>query len=117
MDIAQVKMFIHRESLLDKVYFARDIQTLFDNCKYAKDYIALWGVLDTPNGDTLFEIDCSYSGEPILLRRFMHIDSFLKFNNNCELIAFDASANKMVQKYLDEREQILNEIKELNLNL
>ena len=106
MDIAKVKMFIHRECLKNKIYFSRDIQTLFDKCKDAQDYIALWGLLDTENGGTLFEIDCSYAGEPIVMRRFMHIDSFMKFHNYAELIPFDASAEKLVKKYIDKRDKL-----------
>ena len=89
MEIANVKRYICRDAYLDKIYISRSLQTLFDNVKLARDYIGLMGVLDTPIGEVLFSIEESYSHDPILMRRIMHYDTFMKFHLYSIIIDLD----------------------------
>jgi hypothetical protein len=86
MDIAKAKLFICHDAFLDKIYMSKDIQTLFDNVDVARKYIGLFCVVDTEGGETVFEVDQSYDYEPVIMHRHMHFDTFLKFNNDCEII-------------------------------
>lgn len=82
MELCNAKRFLCRDAFLDIVYEAKDLQTLLDEVELARKYIGLFGVFDTPIGEVLFEIDESYSHEPIVMHRFMHYDSFCKFHND-----------------------------------
>lgn len=41
----------------------------------------IYAVLETESGDTLMNMEWSYSGEPIIMRRFIHKDYFIKYKN------------------------------------
>lgn len=89
MEIANVKRYVCRDALLNKIYISRSLGTLFDNVELARDYIGLMGVLDTSVGEVLFSIEESYSYEPILLHRIMHYDTFMRFFPYAEIIDLD----------------------------
>lgn len=41
----------------------------------------IYAVVETESGDTLMEMDWSYAGEPIIMRRFIHKEFLIKFRN------------------------------------
>jgi hypothetical protein len=94
MDISQVKLFVRRGSLDNTITFSKDLESLQNIENYK---IGLFGIIETENGDTLFEIDFKYNDEPFVWHRFMHINSFLGFNTYSERIFKD----KYSKKYID----------------
>ena len=93
MDINKVKLFVRRGSLDHTITFAKDLDSLKDIENYK---IGLFGIIETENGDILFEIDFKYDGEPFVWRRFMHINSFLGFNTYAERIFKDEYSKKYI---------------------
>lgn len=78
MEISKCKIFIYRNVLANEIYFAKDLNTLL-SCIDEHNKSSLFGLIEIENGDTLFSIDFTYSGEPFVWDRFMHIKSFLGF--------------------------------------
>lgn len=72
---------IHDEQ---KIYISKDLNKILE--KTDGELISVYAALEMPNGLTLFTMDFSYSDEPLIMHRFMHIDSFLKFNNDREIV-------------------------------
>lgn len=93
MDINQVKLFVRRGSLDNTITFAKDLESLQDIENYK---IGLFGIIETENGDILFQIDFKYDGEPFVWHRFMHINSFLGFNTYAERIFKDEYSKKYI---------------------
>lgn len=88
MDITKAKRFYYMDPMTDKVYTAKNIQTLFDEIEDAKLLCGVFGLVDTAYGQILFDVDFNYDNEPCLVRKFMHIDSFVRFYKN-DIIEID----------------------------
>lgn len=86
MEIAKAKYFVCWDTFGNTLYKAKKLQTLFDEVKLARYYIGLMGVLDTEIGEVLFKVEESYSGEPILMERVMHIKSFMGFHPYAKIV-------------------------------
>lgn len=39
----------------------------------------IYAVIETESGDTLMNMDWAYSGEPIIMNRFIHKEYFMKY--------------------------------------
>lgn len=86
MELALAKEFIFCPIIFDEghLYISKDLNKLMEMNKLS--LTGIYAVIDTSNGEKLFEMDFSYSGEPIIMRVFIHKDSFLSFNNDREII-------------------------------
>lgn len=98
MEISKVKYFAHQDVLNDTIIWSRDIESLQDIDCYD---IGLYGVLETSEGDILFQIDFTYDGEPFVWRKFMHMDSYLKFYRNRPLKYLDKQSEKYIKDYIE----------------
>lgn len=80
MELSQAKRFIYRDYDNEILYISRDFWKLMDMTdNIASDILA---VCDTQVGEQAFEMDSNYSGEPFIYRRFMHMDSFMRFHSS-----------------------------------
>lgn len=86
MELALAKEFIYCPifSDIDHLYISKDLNKLMEMNEFS--LTSIYAVIDTPNGEKLFGMDFAYSGEPIIMSVFLHKESFLKFNNDREII-------------------------------
>lgn len=85
MDVAKAKFFVYHGFKDENViYVSRDIQTLIDK----QDAIIpiINAVVETESGEIMFDMDTTYSGEPIITRRFMHYETYKQFHPSCKII-------------------------------
>ena len=47
---------------------------------------SIFAVVETESGDTLMYMDWAYSGEPIIMGRFLHKEFFLEANYSQEIV-------------------------------
>lgn len=96
MDISKVKYFVHLDVLAGTIIYAKDLETM----QTIEDYdISLYGIIETEEGDVLFEIDWTYGGEPFVWQRFMHLKSFLGFYKYRKAKYLDTQSEKFIIKY------------------
>lgn len=67
-----------------KIYISKDLQKLMD--MNDGELFFIYAVIETESGDTLMHMDWSYSGEPIIMRRFIHAEYFRKHHWNKEFV-------------------------------
>lgn len=85
MDKAQAKEFIFLDLWHDdKIYISKDLDKLIELNDGSLN--SIFAVVDTESGEKLFEMDFSYSGEPIIMRVFLHKAFFMKHYSNSEKI-------------------------------
>jgi hypothetical protein len=80
MELAKVKKFVYYDARQKVIYTAKDLSTIFEEFEDSRLYAGLYGIIDTEIGEVMFKIDESYFGEPIVMDRVMHWDSFMKFH-------------------------------------
>lgn len=85
MDIAKAKEFLYMPHDEETIYISKDLQTLLDRSN--GDLISVYAVVETASGETLCYMDFSYAGEPIIMRRFIHKDYFMKHYQRKKIIA------------------------------
>lgn len=85
MEIQFAKEFICQDLMKDIIYITKSFEKVEELLSQDK-YLSVWGVFDTKNGSELFEIDQGYDGEYRAWRKFLHKDSFMKFNNDNKVI-------------------------------
>lgn len=76
MDKEKAKAFLLRHEGERRIYISKDLQELLD--KNDGELFLLYAVIETESGDTLMHMDWSYSGEPIIMHRFIHKEYFMK---------------------------------------
>ena len=79
MDKEKAKEFLFDDHGSNNIYISKDLQKLMDMNN--GDLFFIYAVIETVSGDTLMDMEWSYSGEPIITRRFIHKDSFIEFKN------------------------------------
>lgn len=85
MDIAKAKEFIFLDLWNDeKIYISKDLQKLIDLNDGGLN--SIYAVVDTESGEKLFDMDFAYSGEPIIMRVFLHKKFFMDHYWNREII-------------------------------
>lgn len=85
MDTAKAKEFIFLDIWNDeKIYISKDLQTLID--MNDGSLTSIYAVVDTESGEKLFDMDFAYSGEPIIMRVFLHKKFFMDHYWNREII-------------------------------
>lgn len=76
MDKERAKEFIFFEPLEEIIYISKDVYKLIE---LNEDSLGnIYAVVDTESGEKLFEMDFAYSGEPIIMRVFLHKEFFMK---------------------------------------
>ena len=79
MDKEKAKEYLFDDQKGHKIYISKDLQKLMD--MNDGDLFFIYAVIETESGDTLMNMELSYSGEPIIMRRFIHKDYFIKYKN------------------------------------
>ncbi len=86
MDKEKAKEFLFDAEIINenKIYISKDLQKLIDmnNGKL----ISIFAVVETESGETLMNMDFAYSGEPIIMDRFIHKKFFLNANCNQKVV-------------------------------
>lgn len=85
MEIQFAKEFICQDIMSEIIYITKSFEKVEELLSQFK-WLSVWGVFDTKYGLELFEIDQRYDGEYFTWRRFMHRDSFMKFNNDKTIV-------------------------------
>jgi hypothetical protein len=105
MDISKVKYFIYRSLSLDDrhtIHVCKSVDEIMKIDKYSKRCVGTFGIVETEQGDIAFEIELAYDGEPYVYRKFMHIDSFLKFYTYAKIHCHDKSSHTYMIKLTDQ---------------
>lgn len=88
MDKEIAKAFVlNQEKDCHKIYISKNLQTLLD--KNDGELVWIYAIVETESGDTLCNMDWSYSGEPIIMDRFIHKDFFFEHYSHIEVIDLD----------------------------
>ena len=91
MDKEKARAFLfdgsHGEKDCATLYKSKDLQRLLDMNDGGLYFI--YAIIDTESGETLMNMDWSYSGEPIIMDRFIHLDFYLKYHWNAKVIDLD----------------------------
>lgn len=91
MDKEKAKKFLfdasHRGNDCKSLYLSKDLQKLLD--MNDGKLVFIYAIIDTPSGDTLMHMDWSYSYEPIIMGRFIHLYYFLEFHCDKTIIDLD----------------------------
>lgn len=85
MDKEKAKEFIYYDDENNIIYISKDVQTLIDIHPF-HDLSWIYAVVDTENGEKLFEMDFAYSGEPIIMRVFLHKKYFIEYHWDAKII-------------------------------
>lgn len=83
MELSQAKRFIYKDYDNNTLYISKDFWELMDRANNIVSLIL--AVCDTPAGEQVFEMNTTYNDEHFIYRRFMHLDSFIKFNNDYKI--------------------------------
>lgn len=78
MDIAKAKEFLYVPENEKKFYISKDLWKLIEMSGKRGLKYCIYAILETESGDTLMNMDWSYSNEPIIMDRFIHLNYFLK---------------------------------------
>ena len=86
MDKERAKEFLFDAEIIgeNKIYISKDLQKLID--MNGGRLISIFAVVETESGDTLMHMDWAYSGEPIIMGRFLHKEYFLEANYSQEVV-------------------------------
>lgn len=86
MDKERAKEFIFLDTLHtdDKIYISQDLNKLIDLNEGS--LTSIYAVVDTESGEKLFEMDFAYSGEPIIMRVFLHKNYFMRWYDTLPII-------------------------------
>lgn len=79
MDKETAKEFLFDDQDRHKMYISKDLQKLIDMNNGKLFFI--YAVIETESGDTLMNMDWSYSGEPIIMGRFIHKEFLVKYKD------------------------------------
>ncbi len=84
MDKERAKEFLLDDDDSGKIYISKDLQKLLD--MNGNSLVGIFAVLETESGDTLMHMDWDYSGEPIIMGRFLHKEFFFNANSHQEVV-------------------------------
>ena len=79
MEKEKAKEYLFDDKNSHKIYISKDLQKLMD--MNDGELFFIYAVVETESGDTLMNMEWSYSGEPIIMRRFIHKEYFIKYKN------------------------------------
>lgn len=91
MDKEKAKAFLfdatHGNKHCMTLYKSKDLQRLLDMNN--GELFFIYAIIDTESGETLMNMDWSYSEEPIIMNRFIHLEYFLKYHWDKKVIDLD----------------------------
>lgn len=91
MEKEKAKAFLfdasHGKNHCMNLYKSKDLQRLMD--MNDGELFFIYAIIDTESGETLMNMDWSYSEEPIIIGRFIHLEYFLKSHWNKKVIDLD----------------------------
>lgn len=91
MDKEIAKAFLfdasHDENHCMTLYKSKDLQRLLDMSN--GELFFIYAIIDTESGETLMHMDWSYCEEPIIMGRFIHLEFFLNYHCDMEVIDLD----------------------------
>ena len=91
MDKEKAKAFLfdatHGKSHCMSLYKSKDLQRLLD--MNDGELFFIYAIIDTESGETLMNMDWSYSEEPLIMGRFIHLEYFLKYHWDKKVIDLD----------------------------
>lgn len=76
MDIAKASKFLYNDG--HKIYVSKSLDSFYEKCPYFRVGSCM-AIVDTDAGPILYEMDTDYSGEPIIMRKFMHYKSYRNY--------------------------------------
>lgn len=85
MEKERAKEFIYYNDDTNTIYISKDVQKLIDINPY-HNLTWTYAVVDTENGEKLFEMDFAYSGEPIIMRVFLHKDYYMEYHWTAKIV-------------------------------
>ena len=85
MDKERAKEFIYYDDDNNIIYTSKDVQTLIER-NPRHNLVWIYAVVDTENGEKLFEMDFAYSGEPIIMRVFLHKKYFMEYHWTAKIV-------------------------------
>lgn len=85
MEVSKAKEFIILEDYYDNPSFivSKDLDKILEITN--NSLVGVFGIIDTEDGEVLMEMDWSYAGEPILMRRFLHKKFFINEYTTTEI--------------------------------
>lgn len=85
MDKEKAKEFIFHDIFGDEdiIYISKNLDKLIELNNGGLEEV--FAVVDTENGEKLFEMDFAYSGEPIIMRVFLHKKYFLEAHSDIKI--------------------------------
>lgn len=66
------------------IFISKDLQRLID--MNDGELCFIYAIVETKSGDTLMNMDWSYSEEPIIMGRFIHLDYYKKYHWNKQFV-------------------------------
>jgi hypothetical protein len=105
MEISQAKFFIKRVYKDNKIYIGRELESIIKDSK-----VGCFAIMPTDAGDILFEVDKKYDDTYFIWHKFMHILSFLKFNNYATIVCLDESSYRYIKSVYEQQEHKLQTI-------
>ena len=84
MEKEKAKKFLYLDEDLNTIFTSKDLQKLLD--KTDNQLFWVYAIIETPSGEALFEMDWSYSGEPIVMRMFIHKEFFFKHYHYMKIV-------------------------------
>lgn len=85
MDKERAKEFIYYDYDNDIIYISKDVQSLIE-LSPEHDLVWIYAVVDTETGEKLFNMDFAYSGEPIIMRVFLHKKYFMDYHWTAKIV-------------------------------
>ena len=71
------EMFLFDDPETHKIYISKDLEKL--RAMNDGDLFFIYGVIETESGELLMTMDWSYAQEPIMLSRFVHKETLLRY--------------------------------------
>ena len=85
MDKEKAKEFLYYDDDANIIYVSQDLQKLINRHPY-HGLTWIYAIVDTESGEKLFEMDFAYSGEPIIMRVFLHKKYFMEYHWTAKII-------------------------------
>lgn len=95
--MSEVKYYVHVDWNDMSIVYAKNIASIQSIENYD---ISLYGIIETIEGDVLFNIEWNYYGELIIMKKFMHLESFLKYSRFQKKRFLDKHSERYITKYL-----------------
>ena len=92
MDAAKAKYFVYIPYEGKHIYTSKDLNAIMQKARETDRFYVegslewIYALVETESGETLFYMDYSYAGEPIIMGRFIHWDYMKKHHFNRDII-------------------------------